>query len=128
MKQIFNRFYRILKSMNSETSYREIPDDEDFSEAWEELNDFLHDTQHEQKTSSPLQVPEILREDYSTLEIYFGAPFSEVKKKYLQLVKKYHPDRFNQIPAQQLAANEKIKAVNISFHRIEAWERAKTGK
>ncbi len=123
MNQILDRFYRLLRSAHTETEQTNEYDNSYFSEAWEELNNFL------KEETPPQQVPEILRQDYETLDIHFGAPFSVVKRRYIHLVKKYHPDRLTQAPKkQQSDANEKIKAVNISFQRIKAWESAKTGK
>ncbi len=128
MNQILDRFYHILKSIHLETEYEGNYEDETFSEAWEELDDFLNDRTPPPSKHTPQQVPEILRKDYEILEIHFGAPFSDVKKRYIHLVKEFHPDRFNRNPSQQAEANEKIKVVNSSFQRIKAWERAKTGE
>ncbi len=122
MNQIIDRFYRLLRSAHVETEQTDYDDNSYFSQAWEELNNFL-----KEENNSP-SVPEILRQDYETLDIHFGAPFSVVKTRYIHLVKKYHPDQFARAPQRQSAANEKIKAVNISFQRIRAWEKAKTGK
>ena len=122
MNQIIDRFYRLLRSAHIETEQINDYDNSYFSQAWKELNNFL------KEDNATLSIPEILRQDYETLDIHFGAPFSVVKTQYIHLVKKYHPDQFAQAPQQQSAANEKIKAVNISFQRIKAWETAKTEK
>ncbi len=124
MNQILNRFYRILKTINfnESTTY-----DTGYSEAWDELNDFLKDTEPVE-TKRKRDPPEILREDYRILEVRFGSNFSAVKKNYILLVKKYHPDQFTQNPSRQDEANEKIKEVNISFQRIKAWDTAQSGR
>ncbi len=128
MNQILDRFYHILRSMHLETEYEQNHEDETFSEAWKELDDFLNDRTPPPSQHTPQEVPEILRKDYEILEIHFGASFHEVKKRYLHLVKEFHPDQFSREPSQQAAANEKIKVVNSSFQRIKAWEQAKTGR
>jgi len=121
MNQLLTRFYRILKTINFDNA---STNDTDYSEAWDELNDFLKDTESLETKWSP---PEILREDYRILEVPFGSKFSTVKKNYILLVKKYHPDQFTHNPSRQGEANEKIKEVNISYQRIKAWETAQSG-
>ena len=115
MNQIIDRFYRILRSYGVKTDEYE---DLDYSAAWDELNDFLSGKDETSYNSSNSLPPDFLREDYRVMEVAFGVPFKVVKKQYLFLVKKYHPDRNN-------TSDEKIKAVNISYNRIRAWERAK---
>ncbi len=115
MNQIIDRFYRILRSYGVKTDTYE---DTDYSAAWDELNDFLSGEVETDNTTAKSLPPDFLREDYRVMEVEFGAPFKVVKKQYLFLVKKYHPDRNN-------TSDEKIKAVNISYNRIRAWERAK---
>lgn len=124
MNQILNRFYRILKTINLDntTTY-----DTDYSEAWDELNDFLKDTESIE-TKRERDPPEILRNDYRILEVRFGSNFSAVKKSYIHLVKKHHPDQFTHNPSRQNAANEKIKEINVSYQRIRAWETAQSSR
>ena len=117
MNQIIDRFFRILKSYGISTDEYE---DEDYSEAWEELNDFLSGKENSGFGTSSNLPPDFLKKDYRVLGVEFGAPFPEVKKRYIILVKEYHPDRNN-------TSDEMIKAVNISYNRIRAWESAKTG-
>ncbi len=118
MNQILDRFYRLLKSYGIQQESGDYYDS-DYKEAWEELDDFLSGK------DSQTDVPEFLREDYRVLNVPFGAPFIEVKKRYIILVKKYHPDQYESDPVKRLRADEKIKAVNVSFSRIKAWETAK---
>ena len=46
-----------------------------------------------------------------------GASDEEIKKAYHDLVKKYHPDRFQDAAAKELA-NEKLKEINQAYEEI----------
>ncbi|MEW5815727.1 MAG: DnaJ domain-containing protein, partial [Spirochaetota bacterium] len=55
-----------------------------------------------------------------------GAPFTEVKKSYKQLMREYHPDRHAASPENLKKATEMSKRINYSFQRIKKY--LETGK
>lgn len=52
---------------------------------------------------------------YSVLGVKEGASDEEVRKAYLKLAKKYHPDQFTQGTAEYDNALEKMKEVNAAY-------------
>jgi len=56
-----------------------------------------------------------IRKSYKTLELDYGASLSEVKKGYRDMVRVWHPDRFNQEPGLKQKAEEKLKEVNMAY-------------
>lgn len=109
--------------------------DNDFAEAWDELNEFLSspdgstpgETSYTTRPSSVPAPPDMLRPDYKNLGIPFGADFNITKKAYKQLIIKYHPDKNSDNPEAMHHATEKSKSLNISYQKIKAWELAKKG-
>ena len=51
---------------------------------------------------------------YAILGVNKNATDDEIKKKYYELVKKYHPDHFSD-PKEKEDANEKMKEINIAY-------------
>jgi DnaJ-domain-containing protein 1 len=127
-------------------------EDEDYSSAWDELNDFLGGGTSRSEDSwerrfrgeepagersagsggtrtrrgyrSP---PEKLRRDYERLGVPFGAPFEEVRAAYKDLIRKHHPDRHARDPEAYARATHRAQGINESLQRIKAWEIAKRG-
>ncbi|NBV21389.1 MAG: hypothetical protein EBS05_05635 [Proteobacteria bacterium] len=60
------------------------------------------------------QVPNHLE----TLALQPGASAEEIKRAYLTLVKRWHPDRFAHDPAQQKQAEERMKAINVAYEAL----------
>ena len=58
-----------------------------------------------------------MNDPWKVLGIKQGASAEEVKKAYRDLVKKYHPDRF-QDPAAKEMANEKLTEINQAYDTI----------
>ena len=54
---------------------------------------------------------------YEVLGVKEGASDEEIRKAYLALVKKYHPDQFRDNPLSELAA-EKLKEVNEAYEML----------
>lgn len=56
-----------------------------------------------------------MRDPYEVLGVRKGATKEEIKKAYLELVKKYHPDKFKDNPLRELA-EEKLKEINEAYN------------
>ena len=55
---------------------------------------------------------------YETLGVADGATPEHLKRAYLALVKRWHPDRFAHDPAQQKLAEEKLRAINVAYEAL----------
>ncbi len=56
---------------------------------------------------------------YKTLEVSVGAEFSEIKKAYRRLMRKYHPDRHGGNPKKEKAAHELSMKVSLAYQALE---------
>ncbi len=54
---------------------------------------------------------------YKVLGVSEDASQEEIRKAYLSLVKKYHPDKYSDNPLKELA-NEKIKEINEAYEQL----------
>lgn len=136
MDPIFDRLGNLIRSFfqesdeplhnNSSRSYT----DPDMADAWSELDDFLKTghsaTGKKDSFTSPKMPPAILRADYETLKVPFGAPFSEVKKAYKKLIVQYHPDKNSASEDMISRATKHTQKINFAFQRIKKYEA--TGK
>jgi len=55
---------------------------------------------------------------YKVLGVSPGASKDEVRRAYLDMVKKYHPDKYAAGPMRDLA-NEKLKEVNLAYEALQ---------
>ncbi|MFM8470665.1 MAG: J domain-containing protein [Limisphaerales bacterium] len=55
---------------------------------------------------------------YETLGVADGASPEHLKRVYLALVKRWHPDRFADDPAQQKLAEEKLRTINVAYEAL----------
>jgi curved DNA-binding protein CbpA len=55
---------------------------------------------------------------YEILGVNVGASIEEVKQSYRDLVKIWHPDRFDNDPRLQKKASEKLKEINRAYNDI----------
>lgn len=142
MDPILERFNRLIKSIFVDTDNIDFgydnfskTSDKDFSEAWDELNEFLsspigssqRNTKYYNNDSHMPATPEMLRPDYINMGVPFGADFEIIKKAYKKLIIKNHPDKNSSTAESMNRATEKSKNLNISFQRIKAWELAQKG-
>jgi DnaJ-domain-containing protein 1 len=162
MDTLFERFERILKSYfqrgflrdgfyNNEgrsggfsgfsDRWNRLADEEDFMDAFDELDEFLRTGRGEKigsrdffgytnrnsrsSTETESLPPEMLREDYRELGVAFGAPFEEVRHAYRELMRTHHPDRHGSDATEQKQATQKAQRLNTAFHRIQTWEESK---
>lgn len=56
---------------------------------------------------------------YEILGVGVRAPAWFIKRKYRQLVKAWHPDRFSNDPTAQATATERMKLINAAYLRIK---------
>ncbi len=55
---------------------------------------------------------------YKVLGVSENASQDEIRKAYLELVKKYHPDKYSDNPLKDLA-NEKLKEINQAYDMLQ---------
>ncbi|RMH39221.1 MAG: J domain-containing protein [Deltaproteobacteria bacterium] len=60
-----------------------------------------------------------LAKHYETLNLPYGAPFSEVKQAFRRLMRKYHPDMHAGSPDKQRAAAELTKKLTVAYNALE---------
>ncbi len=56
---------------------------------------------------------------YKILEVEYGADFKEIKSAYRRLLKKYHPDMFQNQPEKLKTAQEVTRQINEAFTYFE---------
>jgi curved DNA-binding protein CbpA len=59
-----------------------------------------------------------LRKNCEILGVTLDASIEEVKQSYRDLVKIWHPDRFNNDPRLQRKAQEKLKEINRAYNEL----------
>ena len=60
----------------------------------------------------------LVSDHFATLGLSPGAPPAEVRRAYLALVKRWHPDRFAHDPAQLRLAEEKLRTINVAYENL----------
>ena len=65
----------------------------------------------------PQQMP--IFEAFDELGLPYGTPFEDVKKKYRQLMREYHPDRHSESPEAERAATQKTQQLTAAYELIE---------
>ena len=82
---------------------------------WQKLRDDIGIENDFEYNSAPAQNPKdkALHEAYAVLQLAPNTDWPTVKKRYKELVKKYHPDI--QTTLSKDAANEKIKEINVAY-------------
>jgi hypothetical protein len=66
-----------------------------------------------------MSVTDSLLRAYATLDLQPGAPPSAVRKQYLRLAKRWHPDRYATDPANQAYAADKMREINCAYQLLE---------
>lgn len=56
---------------------------------------------------------------YKILELEYGSDFNSIKKSYKKLLKKYHPDLFQNKPEKLKSAQEVTRQINEAFTYFE---------
>ncbi len=65
----------------------------------------------------PEQMP--IFDAFDELGLPYGAPFEDVKKRYRQLMREYHPDRHSESPEAERAATQKTQKLTAAYDLIE---------
>jgi hypothetical protein len=60
-----------------------------------------------------------LRQAYAVLGLSPPVTASELKSQYRELVKMWHPDRFQNDPAAQKEATERLRDINVAYRLLE---------
>ena len=58
-------------------------------------------------------------EYYGNLELHAGADFAQIKSQYRKLLKKYHPDKFQNNKEKQKIAEEVVCKINAAYNYFE---------
>jgi len=61
---------------------------------------------------------------YQILGLNPETSWSDLRKRYKKLIQKWHPDRFDDDSKEKLAAEYKIKAINIAYNQIQKYYQA----
>ena len=56
---------------------------------------------------------------YKILELEYGSDFNSIKKSYKKLLKKYHPDLFQNKPEKLKSAQEVTRQINEAYTYFE---------
>jgi hypothetical protein len=64
---------------------------------------------------------DFIAHSFKVLELKPAASLDEIKKAYRDLVKVWHPDRFDHDPALQQKAQEKLKEINAAYDALIAF-------
>ena len=62
---------------------------------------------------------ELERKYYKALEVEYGSDFTTIKKAYKKLLKKYHPDLFQNKPEKLKSAQEVTRQINEAYTYFE---------
>ena len=98
------RLWKILKSQIPRDS-EETPYEPDSSDDGYQAND------HQPQSRTDLKEHEY----YKNLETPVGADFQTIKSNYRKLLKKYHPDRYNQDDDKRQIAEEVTEKLNQAY-------------
>lgn len=63
---------------------------------------------------------------YRALGLQPGASTKDVRRAYLQLVKQWHPDRFQQNSRKEFLAQEKLKEINEAYSFLKDYRPGQT--
>lgn len=89
----------------------------------EEKNDINIDSYEDIYYSDSKTIPneenKIEKKYYRILELEYGSDFNSIKKAYKRLLKKYHPDLFQNKPEKLKSAQEVTKQINEAYTYFE---------
>ena len=85
----------------------------------EQNNNSYQDNDDLSFDSAQTQKNDIEKEYYGNLEIPYGSGFEDIKKAYRKLLKKYHPDKFQNDEKKLKIAQEVVKKLNTAYEYFE---------
>lgn len=112
----FKRLKNIVRSNINFNNNKNVDIDiQDINRQYDEIiNDDRNDIPYEATNENTIE-----REYYSILEVEYGADFSKIKSSYKKLLKKYHPDMFQNKPEKQKAAQKLTEKINEAYSYFE---------
>jgi len=77
------------------------------------------DIYYEDSRSTQNEDNQLEKKYYKILELEYGANFDSIKKSYKKLLKKYHPDLFQNKPEKLKSAQEVTRQINEAYTYFE---------
>ena len=59
-----------------------------------------------------------IRRAYAVFGLPAGSPYPAVRKRYMSLVKRWHPDRFASDPQGEAEAGQRLRVVNAAYSTL----------
>ena len=69
-----------------------------------------------------------LAEFYSNLEVPFGSPLATVRKAWIRLLRKYHPDLHSKDVEKRKIADELTRRLNGAYERLRKRSQSQTNR
>lgn len=104
-------FKRIENIIKSNINHKEIEPEID-------INSY-EDVYFQDSKEIPNEENQLERKYYKALEVEYGADFKQIKSAYRRLLKKYHPDMFQNQPEKLKAAQEVTRQINEAYTYFE---------
>jgi DnaJ-domain-containing protein 1 len=116
---LFKRLIRIIQSnLPHQEAYADKSQQESYS--YQTTDNGYHAQQKQSKTAAPPSaIPGKETAYYEALEVAPAASFAEIKAAYKKLVKKYHPDLYNNHPQKRQYAEAVTRQLNEAFQYFE---------
>lgn len=118
---LFKRAINIIKSNINANKVNSVSFDDidlsSFSTSGQNEYEEFSQTASEDDYLSPDEKLE--KEYYGNLELTVGASFDEIKKQYRVLLKKYHPDKFNNDEKKRRIAEQVVSKLNTAYNYFE---------
>ena len=106
-----NLFKRIENIIKSNINHKEEDINIDIN-SYEDI--YYNDSKIITDEENPLE-----KKYYKILELEYGSDFSSIKKAYKRLLKKYHPDLFQNKPEKLKSAQEVTRQINEAYTYFE---------
>ena len=81
--------------------------------------DSYEDIYYSDSKTIPNEENKLEKKYYRILELEYGSDFNSIKKAYKRLLKKYHPDLFQNKPEKLKSAQEVTKQINEAYTYFE---------
>lgn len=81
--------------------------------------DAYEDIYYSDSKTIPSEENKLEKKYYKILELEYGSDFNSIKKAYKRLLKKYHPDLFQNKPEKLKSAQEVTRQINEAYIYFE---------